>query len=424
MSGAPARRAAAELLMLCLDSRRTLDEAMVTSETFMALEGADRRFARAMASGALRELGRIDAGLAPLSNRPIEKLSPAIRALARIGLVQLWRLKTEPHAAVNATVDAAKGWPDATMGGGFLNAVLRRASREPFDLDTVSPLKVWPDWLQARFVAGLGHDAAMALARAQLKMPGLHLTAKTDVAAVAAAVGGEVLHGHSVRAPSGVVEDMPGYEDGAWWVQDAGAALPAAILDIGSGETVIDLCAAPGGKTMQLASAGGSVLAVDRSKARLQRLSENVQRTGLQEYVTVIAEKAETWRPSEPVTKLLLDAPCSALGTLRRHPEGAWIKKEADIQRFPAVQMRLLTAAADMMSPGGTLVYCVCTPLPEEGVDVIDAAIEAGLYRRRAVLPDEVSGFEASITPKGDLLTVPMGGADHDAFFISRLVRT
>ncbi len=421
MSGAITRRAAAELLLLTLEKRRTLDEALTKSDSYNTLEGPDRGFARLMASAALRELGRIDLALGPLLSRPIEAASPAIRALLRIGAVQLWRLETPVHAAVSETVEAAKDWPEARSGGKFLNAVLRRAAEDKPDLDALPATAIWPDWLAARFIADMGPDAAEALAAHQLSEPPLYLSAKGDPEQVANETGGTVLPAGSIHVPNGPVEALPGFDEGHWWVQDAAAALPARLLAPGPGEAVIDLCAAPGGKTLQLAAMGADVTAIDRSKPRLTRLSENLNRTRLN--ATIIAADADTWRPAAPARKLLLDAPCSALGTLRRHPEGAWIKREEDAARFPAAQARLLEAAAAMVEPGGTVIYCVCTPLKAEGLDIVDAAIANGLYARAPVTAADIPGFEACLTPEGDVLTLPAGNVGHDAFYIARLTR-
>ena len=191
------------------------------------------------------------------------------------------------------------------------------------------------------------------------------------------------------------------------------------VMGKSSEVTAIDLCAAPGGKTLQLCAAGLNVIAVDRSKPRLKRLEENLARTGLS--AEIIAADAETWRPETPADLLLLDAPCSALGTLRRHPEGAWIKRPDDIARFPDVQYRLLKAATEMVRPGGTILYCVCTPLKAEGADVVDRAIANGFVTRLPVKPEEAPGFETCITEKGDLVTLPATNSEHDAFFMSRL---
>ncbi|MAU65907.1 RsmB/NOP family class I SAM-dependent RNA methyltransferase [Hyphomonas sp.] len=441
MSGALVRRAAADLLFLTLEKRRTLDQAMAESPSFGGLDGPDRAFARAIASAALRDLGRIDCALAPLLSRPLQAASPAIRALLRAGAVQLWRMDVPEHAAVSETVEAAKDWPDARSGGAFLNAVLRRAAAERPDLDALPVTAIWPDWLAAAFEDSLGADGAARLAAAQLGEPGIYLTAKGSAAAVAEVTGGELLTSGSVRAPGGPVEALAEYGSGDWWGQDPAAALPAKLLMGCASDgpdksgivmdksgmvmgkspeiTAIDLCAAPGGKTLQLCAAGLDVIAVDRSKPRLKRLEENLTRTGLS--AAIITADAETWRPETSADLLLLDAPCSALGTLRRHPEGAWIKRETDIARFPDVQYRLLKAATEMVRPGGTILYCVCTPLKAEGVDVVDRAIADGLVTRLPVTPEEAPGFADSITDHGDVLTLPGEGAEHDAFFMARL---
>ncbi|MEP1144285.1 MAG: transcription antitermination factor NusB [Henriciella sp.] len=424
MSGAKARLAAAELLMTVLEERRTLDEALATTETFDQLSGPDRGFARAMASAALRHLGRIDAGLAPFLDRPLDTATPPSRALLRIGAAQAWLLETPDHAVVGETVAAAKTWPRAQRATGFLNAVLRKtvANRDAFDAAPL--LDNWPAWLGKLITDGLGADAAAALAQAQTETPGTYLTPKAgDPARVAAQVDGDVTAGHSVRVSGATVDKLPGYEEGDWWVQDIAATLPARLLDVKASDTVLDICAAPGGKTMQLAATGASVTAIDRSKPRLKRLKQNLWRTGFHGEIETVLTDAATWRPPEPVDKILLDAPCSALGTMRRHPEAAWIKAESDVARFPDIQERLLRASIDMLKPGGLLVYCVCSPLPHEGVDIVERVLTDTKVSRDPVNLQEIQGFESCITAKGDLLTLPNGAFDHDAFYIARLKR-
>ena len=394
---------------------------MLVSDFYPELEGPDRGFSRAIASMALRRLGQIDDALAPLLSRPLEATGPAIRALLRVGAAQIWLMQVAPHAAVSETVEAAKDWHEARSGGAFINAVLRRAAREMPDFAAMSAVRVWPAWLQDAFANGLGADKAEALAAAQLDMPPLYLSAKSDAAAVATMTGGDLLPRDSVAITSGGIESLAGFDDGDWWVQDAAAALPARLLNPTAGDRVIDLCAAPGGKTLQLAAMGADVIAVDRSKPRLALLRENLLRTQL--VAQIVAANADTWRPDAPVSHILLDAPCSALGTLRRHPEGAWIKKQADVERFPAAQARLVRAAAEMLQPGGALVYCVCTPLPAEGVDIVETALLEGFFTRAPVSEIEVPGFESAITPHGDLLTLPQKGEGHDAFYMARLIK-
>ena len=421
MSGAPIRLAAGRLLNLVLDKKRTLDDALATDDAYNHLDGSDRAFARAIASSALRHLGWIDRGVAPFLSRPLSATGAEIRALIRAGAAQIWFMDVPHHAAVSETVEAARLWSPARSGGGFLNAALRRVTESESPAATISPLVLWPDWLAGRMGSAYGRDAAEALALSQLDEPSLHLSPKGDGARVAEATGGTLLPDGAIDISSGTVEIIPGYAAGEWWVQDAAARIPAQLLSPQTGERILDLCAAPGGKTLQLAAAGAEVTALDRSRPRLERLKENLARTGL--HAEVIIADGEAWSPPALFPKILLDAPCSALGTLRRHPESAWIKTEDDVARFPGVQARLLAAAAGMLAPGGTLVYCVCTPVPAEGVEVVEAAIANGILVRAPVKVEEIPGFEASLTPAGDVLTLPLEGRKHDAFYIARLIK-
>ncbi|RYG33638.1 MAG: RsmB/NOP family class I SAM-dependent RNA methyltransferase [Burkholderiales bacterium] len=246
------------------------------------------------------------------------------------------------------------------------------------------------------------------MARQQLEEPPIDITLKPDEdpAVWAKKLGGALLPSGSVRLTSGAgLTELPGYTDGVWWVQDAAASIPARLIGDISGKHVADLCAAPGGKAMQLAAAGAKLAAVEVSKQRITRLRENLQRAKLQ--VEIVEQDARTWRPSEPLDAVLLDAPCSALGILRRHPEGAWRRDPKDMTRFPATQAQLVEAAAEMLRPGGRLVYSVCTPIAEEGRDVIEAALASGSWRRVKITPDEVPGFESALTDEGDVITAP-----------------
>jgi len=429
------RIAAAELL-LAVSEGADLDTAMARSRAFSALEGSDRGFARAIASAALRAQGRIDWALGGMIDRPIDKIEPPVLALLRAGCAQLWLLESADYAAVSATVEAARGWEPARRGGALINAVLRRAARERETFDAAPPTSVWPEWLAAKLRSALGGARADVLAELQLADPPFDLTFKTVSGAESFAdrLGTELLPCGSVRLPTGVpIRELPGYESGDWWVQDAGASLAARMLGDLRGLRIADLCAAPGGKALQLAAAQPSmVYAVDISAQRLTQLRENAARTGLP--MDIVEADAAKWRPAEALDAVLLDAPCSALGVLRRHPEGAWRRDPKDLARFPAIQARLLAAARDMLKPGGRLVYCVCTPATEEGVDVIEQAVASGGWRRLPISVSEAPGFAHAVTDKGDLLTapVPARGDDDtdsteitlsDVFFVARLER-
>lgn len=424
MSGAEARLAAAQLLVETLDRGRTLDDALGQVKAFKDLSGPDRGFARAIASAALRQLGRLDQGLAPFLDRPIEASPPEARALIRAGAAQLWLLSSAPHAAVGETVAAAKVWPEARRAAGFVNAVLRKAAEDEAGFSGQAAEAVWPVWLRSALRISLGAERAGALAAAQIEESPLHLTAKQDPETVVRMVEGELLASGSIVAPFSAVTSLPGYDEGAWWVQDQAAALPARLFSSLEGETVYDLCAAPGGKTMQLAAVGAQVVALDRSKPRLTTLRKNIERTQLADRVRVQQGTVENWTPPEPARRILVDAPCSALGTLRRHPEGAWIKSPADVARFPEIQTRILAHACDQLAPGGELIYCVCTPLEAEGVAVVEKELERQTVKRAPVRPEEALGFEDCITEAGDVLTLPSAERDCDAFFISRLTKS
>lgn len=425
-TGWRSRKIAAELLLAVLNQRKTLDEVLAEHAGFDALVGPDRGFTRAMTSAALRQLGRLDHLLASMVEQPLSDLQAPVLNLLRIGTVQIVSLGTADHAAVGQTVEAARNWKPAARGASLINAVLRRVARERDQFDKIDPIEIWPHWLKQRFQSGLGVAAARELARAQLSVPPLDLTCPSNRTNWAEALSARPISRDTLRREmSGSVDELPGYEEGQWWVQDVAAALPAHILDAQPRERVGDLCAAPGGKTLQLCATGAKVTAIDRSKARLSVLRQNLERTGFS--AEIVTANAETWRPEMPFDRILLDAPCSALGTLRRHPEGAHIKSPHDIARFPSVQLRLLNAAAEMIVPGGSLVYCVCSPLPEEGEEVIAAAIATGQWSRSPIASGDVSGFGATLTGVGDIRTLPhlFESPDGcDAFYIARLTRS
>jgi 16S rRNA (cytosine967-C5)-methyltransferase len=392
-----------------------------------------------MAGATLRGLGRIDWALGGMVQRPLGELAPALRALLRIGAAQLWMLDVAEHAAVSATVEAASQWSEARRGGGLLNAVLRRAVREREAWTRAPVTSLWPDWLAAKLKSALGVDGADAMALAQLDEPPVDLTLRTGEDSVlwADRLGAELLPSGSLRLHgAGALSALPGYADGVWWVQDAAAALPARLFGELHGKAVADLCAAPGGKAMQLAAMGARVSAIDMSRQRLVRLRENAERARLA--MDIVEADARTWRPASPLDAVLLDAPCSALGVIRRHPEGVWRRDPRDFVRFPVIQRALVDAAAEMLRPGGRLVYAVCTPTLEEGAEVIAGALAGGAWRRLAISPSEIGGFESSLTLQGDVLTLPRAervakdaprdesqnaSLNADAFFIARLER-
>ncbi len=421
-----ARAIALEILGSVLVQRIALDEALSRHHHIGRLEARDRAFARLLIATTLRRLGQIDKLIAACLERPLGRKAGRIQGILRLGVCQLVFLGVAPHAAVDgAVILVGKN----RSYRGLVNAVLRRISREGSELargQDAARLNT-PDWLWRRWRAAYGEPAARAIAEVHLADPPLDLTVKSDRHAWAARLDATILPGGSLRRTGGgAIEALDGYGEGAWWIQDAAAALPARLLGDVAGETVIDLCAAPGGKTAQLAAAGARVMAIESDRARLTRLEANLERLGLGSETT--RADAADWRPERPATHILLDAPCSATGAIRRHPDIPHLKQPGDIARLVELQDRLLGGAVEMLAPGGLLVYCVCSLEPEEGPERIAALLarHPGLARESVagVLPN---GLEALISDDGDLRSLPCHLADLgglDGFFAARLRRT
>ncbi len=417
------RDAALDLLAQVLHHRRPFDEVLEKMPGLDALESRDRALARNLAATTLRRLGQIDDLLGRCLERPLPRKAWPVRDILRLGACQLLFLETPAHAAVDTAVRLAQ-----RRGHGphkkLVNAVLRRLQREgaPWrDAQDAARLNT-PDWLWRSWSKAYGPDTCRAIAQAHLVPAPLDLTVKSDPDTWAGRLDARKLAtGCLRRAAGGAVSELPGFRGGNWWVQDAAAALPARLLGDVAGLRVVDLCAAPGGKTAQLAAAGARVIAVERSATRADRLRENLKRLDLEAEV-VVADAAE-WRPEEPADAVLLDAPCSATGTIRRHPDVTWLKKPDDVKRMADLQRRLLAGAVEMVRPGGTVVYCSCSLQPEEGPAVLDQELPA---ERFAVLPGEAGLSADWLTEAGELRTLPCHMADDggmDGFFAVRLRR-
>jgi 16S rRNA (cytosine967-C5)-methyltransferase len=332
------------------------------------------------------------------------------------------------HAAVDIAVRMVQADRRAARYPGLVNAVLRRIGREgAADLATASPTVDIPEWLGARWRAAYGADVCATIAAALREPPPLDVSVKQDAEDWAARLRGHVLASGTVRlAAQGAVSRLPGFDEGGWWVQDAAAALPARLLGDVAGQRVADLCAAPGGKSVQLALAGANVTAVDRSGPRMGRLQSNFARLGLT-CETVVADVL-SWE-AEPFDAVLLDAPCLATGTIRRHPDVSWLKRESDLVSLVDVQRRLLDRAVALTRPGGRLVYSVCSLEPEEGERQTTALLERypGLSRE-PIAAEEVGGWGEMLTDAGELRSLPshLPNADPrlaglDGFFAARL---
>ena len=423
-SPANARRLALDVLDATLGAtHRAFDEAFEGHPRLAKLQVRDRAFARLLVTTVLRRLGQIDRATAPLLRfRPKEV---SVENMLRLGAAQLLFLHTPAHAAVGETVRLAAGrFPKQAP---LLNAVLRKlASDGKAAIDAQdAPRLNTPKWLWDSWSAAYGEDTARAIATAHLGEPPLDLVATTDAERWAAELGAEILPGGTLRRRGGgLVDALPGYDEGAWWVQDAAAGIPARLLGQVKGKRVLDLCAAPGGKTAQLCAAGAEVTAVERSPKRAEFLALNLGRLGMTAEI-VVADALE-WQPDRPFDLVLLDAPCTATGTIRRHPDIPWIKSPDDVARLAAVQEKLLQAAIGFTSPGGTLVYAVCSLQPEEGEQRIAVALSAGGVERLPIRRAELGGIEALLDAEGQLRTLPChlaasGGLD--GFFIARLRR-
>ncbi|MEX2628795.1 MAG: transcription antitermination factor NusB [Tistlia sp.] len=424
------RHLALRLLGLVLRRGQPLDEALAGNRSVAALAARDRAFLRLLLATTLRRLGQLDAALDSLVQRPLPAHPGELRDLLRLGAAQLLFLGTPPHAAVSTSLALAEGRTLRNFKG-LINALLRRLAREGAAIlegQDGARLNL-PGWLWDSLVAAHGEAAARAIAAVQAGEPPLDLTLKDgqDVELWAERLEAEPLPTGSLRRPAagGEIAALPGFAEGAWWVQDAAAALPARLLGSVDGRAVADLCAAPGGKTAQLAAAGARVVAVEISRSRLARVGENLRRLGLS--ARLLEADATVWQPDEPLPFILLDAPCSATGTLRRHPDVAWLKSPADLPALTALQDCLLERAVAGLAPGGTLVYATCSLLPEEGPERIERLLAAGApLARRPVRAEEVGGLAELVTPQGDLRTLPCHLAERgglDGFYACRLVR-
>lgn len=379
----------------------------------------DRARATRLAATVLRHLERADKVLAP----HLRKMPPrAVRNALRLAVVEMAVEGAAPHGAVNAAVEVVRHGHRTEPFVGLTNAVLRKVAAEETPFARLPPPRL-PQWLRQPLFAVWGRKAVEAIEAVQMAEPPLDLTLKPG--AVVQIDGAELLPTGSLRlAAPGQITALPGYAEGAWWVQDAAAALAARVLDVRAGERVLDLCAAPGGKTMQMAAAGAEVTAVDISGPRLARLRENLNRCGLT--ATVVTADVLHWTPDAPADAVLLDAPCSATGTIRRHPDLPHVKSEGDLPDLIALQAALIDRAAGFLRPGGRLVFCTCSLLPDEGEGQLDAALSRhpGLAVERPDLP----GVDpAWITATGGLRLRPDYWADRggmDGFFIARLRRT
>jgi len=437
--GLAARRIAADILDGVLHKRRTLDEQLdgaAAHPGLKTLSDRDRALMRRLVATILRRLGTLGHVLSRLLDRGVPTDAPRAQSALLIGAAQILWMDVPDHAAVDLSVRLVQSDRRAAKYAGLVNAVLRRCAREgqPLIDEVKSEMLDVPPWLLARWTTHYGEITARAIAAAVGHEPSLDITVKSDPQQWATRLHGETLPTGTVRTLlQGSVTMLPGFAEGQWWVQDAAAALPARLFGDVAGKSIADLCAAPGGKTAQLAHAGARVTAVDRSPGRMSRLRDNLARLTL-EANAVVADAADWQGESrgEGFDGILVDAPCASTGTIRRHPDVAWLRQESDIGALVALQKRLLQRAVALLRPGGTLVYCTCSLEPEEGEQAIATLLATeSIVRRVPIEPAEVSGLAEIVTAEGDLRTLPchlphtdprLGGLD--GFYAARLVKS
>jgi len=421
------RLAAFEVVQEVMWRKKALDDAMLASRAYGVLAGPDRAYCSFITRTVLRRLGQIDDLIAYCVKDRLPRKARPVYDVLRVGIAQLLFSATADHAAVDTTVELCRTIGQVPFAK-LVNAVMRRLQREgaalvarqdPATLNT-------PAWLRQSWIAAYGRDTADAIAAVHLETPPLDLTVKSDAAGWAEKLGGTVILGGSVRLNDAAdIATLAGFDEGAWWVQDAAARLVTELLGNVTGKSVFDLCAAPGGKALELAAAGARVTALDISEKRVRRLNENLARTGLA--AETVCADARTWAPKALADFVVLDAPCSSTGTLRRHPDVQHLKSADDVAKLADVQAGLLDAAAKLVVPGGTLLYATCSLQPEEGPDAVDAFLaRTPGFARAPIAAADCAGLGEAVTSTGDFRTLPCFMAEQggmDGFFAARLVR-
>ncbi len=426
-----ARKIALDMLCNVLDRKNALDVTLDSSSEFANMEQRERAFTRMLLTTTLRRLGQIDDLINSAQNRPDSLRTPMLRNILRLGVTQLFFMVVPDHASVDTSVRLAEQAGMAKQKG-FVNAILRKLIRDGkarINNQDAGRLNT-PEWLLKIWIEDYGLNKAAKIAQANMNIAPLDISVK-DISERAywgnALQAYELSTGTLRRAHGGTIRDMEGFESGKWWVQDAAAAIPATLFGDIDGQHVIDMCAAPGGKTLQLAAMGANVTAIDRSATRLKRLEENLMRMDLKDRVNIDISDAAIWKPSEPAQRILLDAPCSATGTIRRHPDTGYLKSPKDIERLASIQEKLLSHAGEMLNIGGLLIYCTCSLQKDEGERQIEHFLGSNPnFERIIIKPQEIGGYEQLINDNGDLRAMPYNLSEQgglDGFFVSRLRR-
>ena len=426
--GEKTRRAAVYAFRAVIEKKIQLDVAIDDACFDNGLNTRDRAFVQQLVTTSLRRYGCLSRLLEEFVERSLPDNTKSIQAILILGLAQILFMRTSDHAAVNESVNLLGRNHERYRG--LVNAVLRRCVREREEwLEVIenSPGTDIPAWLYISWEQAYGDEVLFDIGKSLRDEPKLDITVKDPArtAELAELLEAEVMTTGSLRRDLCDVSQLPEFHDGSWWVQDMAAALPATLLPDISGKTVVDFCAAPGGKTMQLAAMGADVIAVDRSKTRIKRVHENLSRTQLK--AEVIVGDALNLQLPRAVDHILLDAPCSATGTLRSNPDVMWSKKPADVKKLTSLQALLLTHAFDLLPVGGTLIYCVCSLEPSEGIDQVTAFLSITSNAERVdITADEVGGLDILIKD-GDMLCLPSYMLDQggmDGFYAARITKT
>lgn len=425
-----ARKSALLLLEGVLGQKQTLDSLLEKEQHYKSLPSQDKAFCRMLVATALRRLGQIDDLIYAYEDKPgsVSK-NLTLQNILRLGVTQIFFMHVADHAAVDTAVRLTEA-AGLEKQKGFVNGVLRallRKGQERFSKQDAARMNT-PEWLLKRWIDDYGLNVAAQIATAHLAEAPLDITVK-DKDSVnywgATLQASSFPTGSLRRTIGGNVTQLSGFDDGMWWVQDASAAIPAKLFGDIEGRTVVDMCAAPGGKTAQLASMGANVTAVDRSAQRIKKLHQNLERLRLKDGVESVVADATSWKPKAPASHILLDAPCSATGTARRHPDVLRLKSQIDIDRLISVQARLLDHAFDQLAPGGILIYCTCSLEKAEGETQISNFLERQPAARKiAITPEDVGDLDELITEEGDVRILPYmqaASGGMDGFFISRL---
>jgi len=420
------RNLAAEVLEDVLYRKRPLEQSFSDWLGRIRLDGRDRALSYQLISTTLRRLGQVDDLIGWCLDRPLPKKAAGAVTILRLGITQLFFLNVPAYAAINTSVDLAK---DRRQGPykRMINAILRRLDREGAELvnnQDAAKLNT-PAWLWGSWATAYGEKTCRQIAEAHLSQAPLDLSVKEDAYGWAEKLSGTLLATGSIRLKeTSSVEELLGFREGAWWVQGAAAALPVKLMGKIKEMKIVDLCAAPGGKTAQLAAAGAKVIAIDKSSRRLAKLEKNMARLKLK--ANLLVADAVTWRPDSLLDAVLIDAPCTATGNIRRHPDIQHLKSLRDVKSVINIQRSLLDAAIHMVKPGGKIIYAICSLQPDEGPELINTFLASGVpVVRQPILQDEVGGMAEFLTANGDLRTLPchlkeLGGID--GFFVARLI--